>query len=72
MRQVFQHNVLGNIFNEFGGIMERNMYIKYYDKNNRVHKSSIRFITFMKYYIRGSMVRQSALFFRNEKEDPNV
>jgi hypothetical protein len=36
------------------------------DKNNRVHLGSIRFITFMKYYIRGSMVRQSALFLGND------
>jgi hypothetical protein len=45
------------------------MYIKYSidnDKDNRVHLGSIRFITFMKCYIRGSMVRQSALFFRND------
>jgi hypothetical protein len=42
------------------------------DKNNMIHKGSIRFITFMKCYIRGSMVRQSALFFRMKIEVPNV
>jgi hypothetical protein len=41
------------------------------NKNNRVHLASIRFITFMKCYIRGSMVRQSALFFRMIIKDPN-
>jgi hypothetical protein len=32
------------------------------EKNNRAHKDSISFIIFIKGHIRGSMVRQSALF----------
>jgi hypothetical protein len=42
------------------------------NKNNRVHLAGIRFITFMKCYIRGSMVRQSALFFGMIINDPNL
>jgi hypothetical protein len=35
------------------------------DQNNRVHLGSIRFMRFMKCYIRGTIVKQNALFFRN-------
>jgi hypothetical protein len=61
---IFKHNVSGNICNGFDGIMKRNLYMN--DKNNSVHLGSRRFITILKCYIRGSMVRHSALFLWND------
>jgi hypothetical protein len=36
------------------------------DKSNMDHKGSIKFITFMKCCIRGSMISQNALFLRDK------